>query len=79
MIASPSYPDLVGTYWKGSLTPKSVIVGTDDMWTPAANSLMIVEKIPAAWLVQIRDAGHGLMYQYPEQFSKIVRTFLETT
>jgi predicted SnoaL-like aldol condensation-catalyzing enzyme len=23
MIASPSYPDLVGTYWKGSLTPKS--------------------------------------------------------
>ena len=23
MIASPFYPDLVGTYWKGSLTPKS--------------------------------------------------------
>ena len=23
MIASESYPDLVGTYWKGSLTPKS--------------------------------------------------------
>ena len=23
MIASPNYPDLVGTYWKGSLTPKS--------------------------------------------------------
>jgi hypothetical protein len=22
MIASPGYPDLVGTYWKGSLTPK---------------------------------------------------------
>ena len=22
MIASPSYPDLIGTYWKGSLTPK---------------------------------------------------------
>jgi predicted ester cyclase len=22
MIASPAYPDLVGTYWKGSLTPK---------------------------------------------------------
>jgi pimeloyl-ACP methyl ester carboxylesterase len=59
--------------------PTLVIVGTDDIWTPAANSLMIVEKIPSAWLVQIRDAGHGLTYQYPEQFSKIVRTFLETT
>jgi predicted ester cyclase len=23
MIASPGYPDLVGAYWKGSLTPKS--------------------------------------------------------
>ena len=23
MIASPTYPDLVGAYWKGSLTPKS--------------------------------------------------------
>src|ERR671923_2699345 len=23
MIASPAYPDLVGTYWKGSLTPKA--------------------------------------------------------
>jgi len=23
MIASPSYPDLVGTYWKGSLTRKN--------------------------------------------------------
>ena len=23
MIASPAYPDLVGTYWKGTLTPKT--------------------------------------------------------
>jgi hypothetical protein len=23
MIASEAYPDLVGTYWKGSLTPKA--------------------------------------------------------
>lgn len=44
---------------------------------PAGNSLMIVDKIPVAWLVQIRDAGHGLMNQYPDQFNKIVSTFLE--
>jgi predicted ester cyclase len=25
MIASPAYPDLVGTYWKGTLTPKSAL------------------------------------------------------
>jgi pimeloyl-ACP methyl ester carboxylesterase len=58
--------------------PTLVIVGTDDFFTPAANSLMIAEKIPAAWLVQIRDAGHGLMYQDPDQFSRIVSTFLQS-
>jgi pimeloyl-ACP methyl ester carboxylesterase len=46
---------------------------------PAANSFILVQKIPNAWLVQIEGAGHGLMYQYPEQFSQIVRTFLENT
>lgn len=58
--------------------PTLIIVGTEDIFTPAANSLMIVDKIPSAWLVQIRDAGHGLMNQYPNQFNRIVSTFLET-
>jgi pimeloyl-ACP methyl ester carboxylesterase len=57
--------------------PTLVIVGTDDIWTPAANSLMIAERIPGAWLVQMRDAGHGLMYQYPDEFSRVVSTFLQ--
>jgi pimeloyl-ACP methyl ester carboxylesterase len=47
-------------------------------WTPAANSLMIAERIPGLWLVQIKDAGHGLMYQYPDKFSKVISTFLQT-
>lgn len=58
--------------------PTLVIVGTDDVWLPATNSLMIVEKIPGAWLVQIKNAGHGLMNQYPDKFSKVVSTFLES-
>src|SRR5829696_2652638 len=28
MIASEAYPDLVGTYWKGSLTPKVTTADT---------------------------------------------------
>jgi pimeloyl-ACP methyl ester carboxylesterase len=59
--------------------PTLVITGTEDVLVPAANSLIIAEKIPGAWLVQIKGGGHGLMYQYPEQFSKIVKTFLENT
>jgi len=47
------------------------------MFTPAANSLILVERISGSWLVQIRDAGHGLMYQYPHQFNGVLMTFLE--
>jgi pimeloyl-ACP methyl ester carboxylesterase len=60
------------------IQPTLLVVGTDDIWTPPANSLMIAEKIPAAWLVQIRDSGHGLMYQFPGKFTKVVSTFLES-
>jgi pimeloyl-ACP methyl ester carboxylesterase len=57
--------------------PTLVIDGTNDVITPSANYLILAEKIPGAWLVQINGAGHGLMYQYPQKFSTIVKTFLE--
>ncbi|HEU4822547.1 MAG TPA: alpha/beta hydrolase [Nitrososphaeraceae archaeon] len=66
---------------KNITQPTLVIVGTEeDMCTPAANSLQITEQIPGAWLVQMKaGGGHGLMYQYLEQCSKIVEIFLENT
>jgi len=57
--------------------PTLVIDGTEDVITPSVNSLILAEKIPGAWLVQINGAGHGLMYQYPHRFSTIVQTFLK--
>jgi len=57
--------------------PTLVIDGASDIITPSANSLLIAEKIPGAWLIQINGAGHGLMYQYPQRFSNIVKAFLE--
>lgn len=60
--------------------PTLVITGTDDnMYQPHVNSLKIVEKIPGAWLVQIEDAGHAVMDQYPEEIAKILNTFLSST
>jgi pimeloyl-ACP methyl ester carboxylesterase len=59
--------------------PTLIITGTEDVAVPAANSLILVQKIPGAWLVQIKGGGHGLMYQYPEEFSSILLTFLSTT
>lgn len=72
--------------WKGTCDRLSsiskstlVIVGTDDVIVPPAYSLTLVEKIPGAWLVQIKGGGHGLMYQYPEEFRALLETFLSVT
>jgi pimeloyl-ACP methyl ester carboxylesterase len=46
---------------------------------PHANALVIAGKIPGAWLVQIKDAGHAVMDQYPNEISKILQTFLSAT
>jgi len=53
-----------------------VIVGTDDVFAVPANSVLITERIPGAKLVQMEDGGHGLMFQYPETFSRNVHDFL---
>lgn len=58
--------------------PTLVILGTDDLLTSPANSLLIAERIPGVWLVQIAGAGHALALQYPEKFSDVVITFLES-
>ena len=64
---------------KNMTQPTLVIVGTDDAATTAPNNLRMAELIPGAWYVQINVGGHALMYQYPEQFSGLVKTFLENT
>jgi pimeloyl-ACP methyl ester carboxylesterase len=77
----------VATNWSGACDELAkiakttlVITGTDDnKYLPNVNSLKIVEKIPGAWLVQIKNAGHAVMDQYPEEMDKIMNTFLSTT
>ena len=57
--------------------PMLVITGTDDNeYVPHTNSLTIVNAVPGAWLVQIKDAGHAVVDQYPEQVGNIIETFL---
>jgi pimeloyl-ACP methyl ester carboxylesterase len=60
--------------------PTLVITGTDDnLYQPLVNSLKIAEKIPGAWLVQIKNAGHGVLIHYPAEVDKIMNTFLSTS
>jgi pimeloyl-ACP methyl ester carboxylesterase len=56
--------------------PTLLVTGTEDILTPPQNSLIITGRIPGAWLVQFKGAGHGLMYQYPDRFAAVVLDFL---
>jgi pimeloyl-ACP methyl ester carboxylesterase len=75
------------TNWSGACgelgkldKPTLVIVGTNDsLYVPHVNSLIIAEKIPGAWLVQIKNAGHAIVNQYPAELGKIMNTFLSAT
>jgi pimeloyl-ACP methyl ester carboxylesterase len=75
------------TNWSGACDeeaklakPTLVITGTDDNdFMPHANALILASKIPGAWLVQIKNAGHAVMNQYPAEIGKILNTFLSTT
>ena len=80
--------DWMATNWSGvcdELTkisnPVLIITGTDDVAVPTQNSLIIAGKIPASWLIQIKDAGHASIWldQYPAEIGKILNTFLSTT
>ena len=74
------------TNWSGACEelakiakPTLVIAGTDDnYYVPHGNALILAGKIPGAWLVQIKNAGHGIMNQYPAEIGNILNTFLST-
>ena len=78
--------DWFATNWTGVCNqlsevtiPTLVVTGTEDVSVPPANDLIIAQKIPGAWLAQFKEAGHGLMYQYPDKVSTVIQTFLTTT
>ena len=56
-----------------------VVTGSQDITSPPANSIRLAEKIPGAWLAQIEGGGHGVMFQYPEKFARVIETFLAVT
>jgi acetyl esterase/lipase len=71
--------------WKGSCDrlanitqPTLLIIGDQDVVLPAANAVMMAQRIPNSWLVMIQGTGHGMMLQVPTEFNAIVQTFLET-
>jgi pimeloyl-ACP methyl ester carboxylesterase len=57
--------------------PLLVMTGTDDnYYMPHENALVIAGEVPGSWLVQIKDAGHAVVDQYPDAVGMILQTFL---
>jgi pimeloyl-ACP methyl ester carboxylesterase len=70
--------------WRGTCerlaqlrAPTQVLAGTADEVLAPANALMLVNRIPGAWLAQFPDGGHGMQYQYPGEIAATIRAFLE--
>lgn len=61
------------------VNPPLVITGSEDINTPVENSYILAKRLPAVCLVKIKGGGHGVMYQYPEEFSEYVIEFLDST
>ncbi len=68
-----------GTYSRlpGIRSPTMVLTGTEDVISVPANAFVIGGRIPGAWVIQVPGGGHGMMYQYPEEFGKTVTFFLD--
>lgn len=58
-------------------TPTLVIVGSQDILTPVADSELLAATIPGAELAVIRGAAHGLMFDHARTFNETVLDFYE--
>ena len=56
--------------------PILVVNGEADRMLPTENSYDLVQRLPNSKLVIYKDAGHGAIFQYHEEFTKEVLAFL---
>jgi pimeloyl-ACP methyl ester carboxylesterase len=57
-------------------SPTLVLTGSEDMVTPASNSVRLAAAIPNARLEVIDGAGHLFFVEKPEETRQILRSFL---
>jgi pimeloyl-ACP methyl ester carboxylesterase len=59
--------------------PTLILAGTDNVITPLKCSRNLAKLIPGSQFIEVKEGGHGLMYQFPDNFSGIVIGFLESS
>ena len=60
----------------GITQPVLVANGDNDRVVPTTNSYLLAERLPNARLMVYPDAGHGFLFQYPDEFAGEVERFL---
>jgi pimeloyl-ACP methyl ester carboxylesterase len=64
----------------GRLTvPTLVLVGTNDVVLPPGNTVVLSHAFPNATMVEVSDAGHAMMYQYPRQLAARIDAFIDSS
>ena len=55
------------------------MIGNDDLLLPTENSILMWKKLSKknAQLHLYPDAGHAFLYQYADEFSKLINDFLD--
>jgi pimeloyl-ACP methyl ester carboxylesterase len=56
--------------------PVLVVNGDNDRMVPTINSHDMVKRFPNAQLIIYKDAGHGGIFQYHDEFVKSALSFL---
>ncbi len=59
-------------------TPTLVIVGSQDVLTPLADSEELAERIPAAQLAVVPGGAHGFMFEHATTYNRVVIDFLDS-
>ena len=69
-----------GTYSRlpGIRSPTLVLTGVEDVISVPENAFILAERIPGTWVIQVPGGGHGMMYQFPDEFDRIVTFFLNS-
>ena len=58
-------------------TPVLIIAGKNDLLVPIVNEVNLYKALPNSRLLLLPDAGHGVMFQYPELFVQEAANFLK--
>ena len=58
--------------------PTLLLVGEEDVLTPARTMELIARRIPHSRFEKVRGAGHSVYFERPDEFNRIVHEFLRS-